>query len=612
MGVAATEEIPADVAAALMDQARELAELEDAAADPRHLLKWVRCVDNTTGDHFEFHFAEPFHRPYEIDPETRERTWLEFEPTGWEFQGELIAWWLGEDVKITLRVNPDGELEELELQGSTVTLVLKARQLGITWCAAGLALWFLLYKPGTRVLIQSKNEDDAADLVDHIWEMFLSLQRDHGHLLNGVRIITPANPAKHRPHLNIEAEHRDGRITQINAMASTSGAGHGRTAALVILDEFSRHPYARDAYKAVIPAQGGSSKTHGITVMISTGNGVSSDDGEGGNYFHYLYSNAAVHGIATVFLGWFVNPDRDRDWFNRVAMKLKAADRGEQYPSDDNEAFILTGDVYYDIEKLEWYRKHRRRDPIYRFDFIEEEGDPGERPRARKHRHQSGRIRVYLEPVKGHEYAIYADVASGRGKDFNAAYVIDLGTQELVAHLHGKYAVTDYTRDLHYLGKWFNTALLAPEMGGGWGEPVVIFLKDGKDSRPPYPKVYRHRIYDKVTKQIKDDYGFPINTHTRPLLIAALGKAIDEQTLPFIDGELMGELRTFVNAKTLPSPRAQEGTNDDRVLAACGCLELYRMFGRHPKREHRRGEKKHKKGKIRWTPTGPVLVEGDD
>jgi hypothetical protein len=130
------------------------------------------------------------------------------------------------------------------------------------------------------MIVQSKNEDDAADYVDHVWEMWLSLgprenpetgeQEDFSHLRNGVRTIKPKQTGI-RPYLDIEWEHPDGRVSMLNAMASTAGAGHGRTAYRVSLDEFSRHPYAREAFKATIPTQAGSKKASGKTNLISTG-----------------------------------------------------------------------------------------------------------------------------------------------------------------------------------------------------------------------------------------------------------------------------------------------------------------------------------------------------
>jgi hypothetical protein len=47
-----------------------------------------------------------------------------------------------------------------------------------------------------------------------------------------------------------------------------------------------------------------------------------------------------------------------------------------------------------------------------------------------------------------------------------------------------------------------------------------------------------------------------------------------------------------VRQKTLPSPRAQEGSNDDRVMAFGLALELYRQYGTHERRAVRRAPRK--------------------
>ena len=545
-----------------------------ARLHPGLLLRHVECIDNTTGDRFRFHFSpaqlirwatSPNPVAQKSIPADKAELLLggDYEETGWEWQGDLIDWWIGSDI----------------------TLILKARQLGITWCAAGVALWYLLFVPGARVLVQSKNEDDAADLVDHIWEMYLSLRENHPHLVSHVRVQKPSNPDKHRPHLDIEMIHPDGRVSQLNAMASTAGAGHGRTAAFVILDEFSRHPYGREAYKAVVPAQGGSKRARGKTAIISTANGISVDE-ESGNFYHHLYDNAARYGIRTRFLKWDQNPDRDQEWYDAVAMKLPPKDRGEQYPQTPEEAFILTGDTYFDVEAMKRYAE-KVREPLFRGVF--EETAPGV---AKLRKSEFGAISVWEPPQPGHEYAIGADTATGRGKDFSCAYVVDLSTMELVAEFHDKIDADQYAAQLHYLGHWYGAkvgdvispARLAVETQGGYGEAVIIPLRDGRAGRPPYSRLYRHVQGSSTQFKRHQTYGFPMNNKTRPLVISQLEQAIREDSLPHMAAGLLSECRTFVHATTNPSPRAAEGCNDDRVMAAAITLELYRLHGKHPDR----------------------------
>lgn len=583
------------VAEALGAAIIELEQLEGARKHPGLFLQHVQAIDNTTGDHFRFKFSDEqiarwknveFKPGQPYDPLlTKEELLRRLEPPAadWSWQGDILDLWLLEDT----------------------TINLKARQLGLTWCDCGLNLWLDVYFPGLRLIVQSKNEDDAADYVDHVWEMWLSLgprvnvetgeNEDFSHLRNGVHTIKPKQKGI-RPYLDIEWEHPDARVSQLNAMASTAGAGHGRTAYRVSLDEFSRHPYAREAFKATIPTQAGSKKASGKTNLISTGNGVSNEQDGSGNFFHHVWVTAEEKGIAKVFLRWDMNPDRDQEWYRKFPMKLDAKDRGEQYPNDEFEAFILTGDVYYDVEALEWYRRYRLRAPIRRIVFEEIPTELGRPISARVVEKQDGIIRIFVEPKAGSRYVIFADTASGKGLDASCAQVLDLDTMEQVAKLHSnRIGASDYAKQLHYLGRMFNTARIAVESAGGWGEPVIIFLHDGKDGRPPYSALYRHRIEDDPERPQVSTWGFPMNTKTRPLVIEGLGKAITEHALPWIDGETLAELLTFVHQPTNPSPRASEGSRDDAVMSLAGAVELWRQRGMNPRRTRRRARRPPKK-----------------
>jgi hypothetical protein len=55
-------------------------------------------------------------------------------------------------------------LAQLGLQ--RLLVVLKARQLGMTWLILGYALWLMLFRAVATVGIFSRTEDDATELLD--------------------------------------------------------------------------------------------------------------------------------------------------------------------------------------------------------------------------------------------------------------------------------------------------------------------------------------------------------------------------------------------------------------------------------------------------------------
>jgi hypothetical protein len=104
---------------------------------------------------------------------------------------------------------------------------LKARQIGITWLAALLALWIALFRPGTRVLILSVNEDEAKKVIARIWGMWKSLPAG---LTDHVVVSKPARGGN--PSQEIEWTHhgQEAKKSTILALPATEKAGHGETA----------------------------------------------------------------------------------------------------------------------------------------------------------------------------------------------------------------------------------------------------------------------------------------------------------------------------------------------------------------------------------------------
>src|SRR5262245_2759224 len=503
---------------------------------PAGLLDHVTCVDSRTGEQFSFTLND--------------------EDAGWFWQRDVLDSWIA---------NP-------------LNLVLKARQIGITWLGSGYALWKLLTKPGTRALTVSINEDEAIKVVNRLFDMFHSLP---AHLKFEAEITRPVRGA--RPSTLIEFTFPDGRISSVVGLPSTRRAGHGEVATLVLLDEYSRHEYARDSWKAMFPV----ADNGGQILVISTANGVSNEQTGEGNYFHHLFMNADALGINAIFLPWSLHPARDEHWYTNVARALPSHDRAEQFPRSPEDAFINTGECWFDLDALAWYSEHAPLEATGRVRFIPDKTGA----RAKLHWSEQGMTHVFAKPDDTHEYALAADVATGRGLDYSAAYVIDLVTMALAAEFHGKLDADEFAEQLHFLGRWYGTARIAVEMGGGYGEPVIVALRDGRKGRPHYPKLYRHVIADRPDAHQLMNYGFPMNTKTRPMVINGLEQAIRERTIPALPRTLILELRTFVRQKTLPSPRAQEGANDDRVMAAGIALELYRQYGTHEKRARPRKRK---------------------
>jgi hypothetical protein len=227
-------------------------------------------------------------------------------------------------------------------------VILKARQLGLSWLAAAFAC-FKGLQPSSRVLLLSKTEDDAFELLSKVEFVF-------EHLPEELR-----KPLETDNKSTLEFE--GGGI--VRALPSTQNAGRGFTARLVIADEAAFHQWAAQnfkAYRATV-ADGGQ------LLILSTANGVGGffydrfmfarrmetlrdqlERGTAGEGFDSPEVRAAVHAAPTpVFIPWNARPDRDIFWLEKERLQYSGLPEEfrQEYPANEGEAFVqLTGLVY--------------------------------------------------------------------------------------------------------------------------------------------------------------------------------------------------------------------------------------------------------------------------
>jgi len=533
------------------DEVRRLAWLAKdaqlAREGPVPLLKRMRCFDQREAREFRFNMTDP--------------------DGGWFWQRELVDWWMG-----------DGNLR---------SIVLKGRQIGVTWLATGVAVWKMLYDPGSLVLVYRQKEDEAAELVGRAWDMLQSLDPL---LWNRAKVLTPRNAP--RPHTEIELVFPDGRVSTMKGMTSSSSSGHGKTAALVILDEFARVDRAQDIMAAVSAVAGQT----GRVIVVSTANGRSNELTGEGNFFHYLWTSAAESGLSRKFLSWRSHPGRDDEWYRTSpeVLMLRPWQRAEQYPDNPEEAFSLSSAVFFDQDALGFYMGGHVGAPELRGDFRLAGSDR----KARFAETGQGQVAVYRKPDPGHGYVVGVDVATGRGLDFTTGYVVDLTDMAVCAEYRAKADPDESAEQLYWLGVWFEKAEIMVESQGGYGLTIINPLRDGRAGRPPYPRLYRHRDFRRGDQHEALAWGFPMSSATRPQILSYMEEAVRERQLPWLTSSLVDEMGSFIRfdpakpSSRGPWPRAQDGCHDDCVMALAIALEGYRQKGHHGRKTAMRSTRK--------------------
>ncbi len=202
-------------------------------------------------------------------------------------------------------------------------IVLKSRQIGISWLACAYALWLLLFFNGKVVLLFSQGQSEADELLRRVRLMYDRLPDDLRNALP--QLVSPSGSRLHWMN-----------GSRVLSLPATLKAGRTFTASLVIMDEAAHMEYAETLYTALKPTIDGGGKL----IIISTANGI-------GNLFQQLWQSAQEMTTDFVphFLSWQSRPGRDTKWYqNIVAEALGNLPLVRQeYPSDPEEAFQATG-----------------------------------------------------------------------------------------------------------------------------------------------------------------------------------------------------------------------------------------------------------------------------
>ena len=233
----------------------------------------------------------------------------------------------------------------------------------------------------------------------------------------------------------------------------------------------------------------------------------------------------------------------------------------QEYPSDDTEAFLVSGRPVFDRKATTQYALNTKK-PIA-------VGNLELRDREVSfNSNEKGYLKVWEKPKTGKSYVIGADVAEGLEKgDYSSAQVLERQSLEQVAEWHGHLDADLFGAELNKLGHYYNKCLVGCEVNNH-GLTSLTTLKNLL-----YPRIYYRKTYDqKIQKEI-NKIGWKTDLRTKPLMIDDLGKSIRENLLILNGKEVIDELTTYVrdaDGKTC----AQNGAFDDRLIALAIAIQV--------------------------------------
>lgn len=409
------------------------------------------------------------------------------------------------------------------IHNNQLSVVLKARQIGLTWLVLAYALWCMIFRPIASILIFSKRDIDAIYL----------LSEDR---LRGMYDRLP-DWMRQSHSINTDNAHEWSMENESTARSFPTSAGDSYTATLAIVDEADLSPDLNSLLRAVKPTISNGGKM----VLLSR-----ADKDKPVSDFKKIYMDAKIgkNPWAHIFLPWYVHPRRTPKWYELEKQDIQSRtgsldDLYEQYPATDTEAMKPRSmDKRIPYEWLE-------------LAFQETEGDNSVGLTG---------LTVFGKPEDKHMYVIGADPAEGNpNSDESSATVLDVNTGEEMAVLAERLQPNTFADYLEKLAGFYNNASVLVERNNH-GHAILLKLSEdgfegtlnGFDGRP----------------------GWHSTTRGKALLYTHCTKAVQEKDVIIHDFLTMQQLSSIVGS-TLKAP---EEEHDDRAtsfaLAVCGRLIL--------------------------------------
>lgn len=326
-------------------------------------------------------------------------------------------------------------------------VILKARQVGVTWICLAYICWLTLFFPPTAALLLSKGEDESKALKTRLEKMLEHL------------------PSWLRPSYNVDNKKELSMINGSYVRCDSPRGGDSMTFNVVVVDEADLIYRSKTSLKQVMLNVEPTIGTTGQLVLLSK-----SDKNRPSSTFKKLYkaSIKRKNRFENIFIPWQVNPLRTEEWYQHQKNVSLSIDETldylhESYPQNPLEAlrgksankrvpFAVIEPVYKPIDPIFTINQSFYIDPEMRF-YLEDDTIP-----------LIPGLIVYKLPQQGGSYVMSADPSEGlKDGDPSPIVVMDLETLEDVAVLNERLDPTQLASAIEKISHWFNRAPLLYE-----------------------------------------------------------------------------------------------------------------------------------------------------
>jgi hypothetical protein len=459
------------------------------------------------------------------------------------------------------------EIERQYNAGKPVRIiVLKARQLGISTATEAVLFWWNFLHPGANNLVIAHENIPSTELFEMtklFWETWP---------------FKKCYKMKYQTKQNLHWEDTGSRLRI--ASAKNPQGTRGSTIHALHASEVAFWPDPQTLWT-------GLSQTihnrHGtIVVLESTANGV-------GNWFYDQW-NEAVDGnsdFVPLFFPWFkhsayrvhttltVDSELDADekqllrigaslenlaWRRWAIINKSSGDLDsfmQEYPSTPMEAFITSGRPIFSHQYLK--RAYDDSNPGIEGRLIDTPNGGVEFVPER-----GGELTIFRRAAPGDtrrdRYFIAGDPSETIAGDPACIQVINRQTFRQVAVWHGRINPRFFADEMMRLGKYYNFAMLCPEVEGGGQQTIATILAKN------YPNIWLDKRADRL-RGSTNVFGWSTNYQRKQWCIGELQRLIIDGSLTIHDKKTYRQLQAYVQRDDGTWGNSSAETHDDAVMA---------------------------------------------
>ena len=419
--------------------------------------------------------------------------------------------------------------------------VMKSRQIGLSWLMAAYALWYAMSHSGSTVLLFSKGESEA-------WELLAKCKRIWTQLPEFIKLPIKPDSAGEMGFPVM--------MSSIKAFAATESAGVGYSASVIICDEWDWHPFADQNYLQSKPTRDAGGQFIGVFTVDkmnpdTLAKAIWLDGHNGKNSFKALFFN------------WTVRPGRDDEWYEETKRNIPERELAklspelymeQNYPVSWEEALSRSETVaVFDKKVLKGMEEDVRGKINEDFDEID-----------------NAICNIYKDYHMGNFYVAASDVSLGVGGDYNVTCILDVKTGDIVADILSK-TIPPEALALH------SVALLKRYHNPLWWIEANLY---GRTVIKKAVELGYRRLGHRGDKSIDwnhidDDLkriGFFTDDKSRGDLFGALIPAINDFQIKIYNQQGLKQFYGIIrNANNKGKIEAMSSTHDDYVIAVGIC-----------------------------------------